>query len=282
MSPHVSIPSAALPVLLPLLMIAACETAPAPRGVIARVGDAVLTEADLEARLPFGLDRELVAAEREQLIENWVQQELLYQEALQRKLHQDARVQSLLDQARRDVLAAALLDQEFAGQEVATDERTIQEYYEQHAEEFQRARPEIRARHILLASRRDANAKWQLLQRGEPFAEVVKHSLDEDTRFDSGDLGYFSEDQDPLLWAACKNLPLNRVSKPVRTEYGYHIIQVLDRQEAGTIRDLEQVRSHILEALVRQQYEERLAQLVARLKNAHDWAVTEPALADTL
>ena len=163
-----------------------------------------------------------------------MRQELLYQEALTRKLDQQARLKMLLEQTRRDLLVAALLDDEFSSQELDFSEDDILRYYDVHQDQFQRAIPEVKARHILLSSQREANARRQALQRGEKFTDVAhEHSLDVDTRYQSGDLGYFSEVDEPTLWAATRELPLNRVSKSIRTEYGYHLIQILDRQEAG-------------------------------------------------
>jgi parvulin-like peptidyl-prolyl isomerase len=245
--------------------------------VVARVGDAELTAIELSDRLSPGLDAELAAVERAQVIEEWVRQELLYQEALARQLDQQARLKMLLEQARRDLLVAALLDAEFAGDELAFAEADVRRYYDAHQDQFMRPQPEIKARHILLSSQRDANARRQALQRGESFAELAReHSLDADTRYQGGDLGYFSEADEPALWAASREMEPNRVSKPVRTEYGYHLIQVLERWEAGTVRAIEQVRSQIVEALVREHHRTKLDGLVAQLKDTLDWTVSVP------
>jgi len=268
---------AGITLTLALLMVA-CEDPSPPQEGIAQVGNVVLTEADLRAKLPLGIDPEHAADERARLIEGWVQQELLYQEALRRDLHEQARLQALLERARRDLLIAALLDAEFAGQETAIDEAAIDAYYREHAGEFQRPMPEIRARHILLSSQRDANAKRRLVQQNTPFEQVAADfSIDPDTRFQDGDLGYFSEDLDPILWEACQDLSLNKISKPVRTEYGYHLVEVLDRQDTGTLRDLAQVRQQVIEGLVRQRHREQLDRLIGQLKADHSWSIAAAA-----
>ena len=77
-----------------------------------------LTESEIASQLAPDLDAELAEEERAQLIEGWVRQELLYQEALDRGLHQQARLKTLLAQMRRDLLVAALLDSEFQDQEL--------------------------------------------------------------------------------------------------------------------------------------------------------------------
>ena len=207
-----------------------------------------------------------------------MRQELLYQEALTRGLHQQERLQTLLDQMRRDLLVAVLLDAEFQDRELAFSDAAIRRYYDAHQADFQRLHPEIKARHILLTSQREANTRRQtLLQQGESFTEMArKYSHDAATRKQGGELGYFSEAENPVLWAACQDLPLKRISEPVPTEYGYHLIQILERCEAGTVRDLTQVRSQIVEVLVREHHQSQLDQLVAKLKNSTDWAIAAP------
>ena len=213
-----------------------------------------------------------------QLIEDWVRRELLYQEALARGLHQQERLKTLLEQMRRDLLVAALLDAEFQDQELVFSEAAIRRYYDEHQADFRRLHPEIKARHILLTSQREANARRQtLLQRGERFAEVArKYSHDDATRNKGGELGYFSAAENPVLWAACQDLPLKRISEPVPTEYGHHLIQILERCEVGTVRDLTQVRSQIVEALVREHHQSQLDQLVDKLKKSADWVIVTP------
>jgi len=207
-----------------------------------------------------------------------VRQELLYQEALARGLHQQAWLKSLLAQMERDLLVAALLDSEFQDQELDFSEVAIRRYYDANQADFRRQHPEIRARHILLPSQREASARRQtLLQHGESFAELArKYSLDATTRNEGGELGYFSEAENPILWAACQGLPIEVVSEPVPTEYGYHLIQVLEHGEVGTVREFAQVRSQIVEALVHKHHQSQLDQLVAKLKKSTDWAIEAP------
>jgi len=93
-------------------------------------------------------DAVVSAGERAQLIDDWVRQELLYQEALARQLDQQARLALLLEQTRRDLLVAALLDAEFASEKLAFGEGDIHRYYDAHQDQIQRAQPEVKARHI--------------------------------------------------------------------------------------------------------------------------------------
>ena len=146
-----------------------------------------------------------------------MRQELLYQEALARGLHQQERLKTLLAQMRRELAGSGPARRRVSRSlELAFSEAAIRRYYDENQADFRRLHPEIRARHILLTSQREANARRQtLLQRGERFAEVArKYSHDDATRNKGGELGYFSEAENPVLWAACQDLPLKRISEP--------------------------------------------------------------------
>jgi len=252
------------------LLLAACGASGPQEDIVARVGDAYLEASELEALLPYDASAE----DRQRALDDWIGRELLYREALQRQLHEDIRLQQQLERTRRNLLLAALLDDEFGRGETDVSEGEIRQHYDEHIDLFQREEPEVRVRHILLASQRQANARRADLRRGADFAEVARsHSEDVDTRSRGGQLDAFSQSDDPTLWSACEDLALNEVSRPIRTEYGYHLIEVLARYDEGSARPLEQVRAQIVETIVWQKHRQRMNQLVETLKKREDWAV---------
>jgi len=269
--------------LAALLAAGACGHPEDQGAIAARVGDAVLTMEALDSQLDEGLPSDVAAVERRRLVDAWIDEELFYQEALARNLEGSQRVRAALEASRRNLLIAHLLDAEFDGFEIEVSEAAIQEHYDGHRDDYLLTRPQVRVRHILVGTRRDANARRQALNRGALFEEVARaHSRDQDSKYDGGDLGYFTREDDPVLWEACENLELNSISKPVRTEYGFHIFQILDRQEAGTVRDLdEQVRAEIIEQLVRAEHQLRLAAFSRRLKENGAWEIGDAVTEET-
>lgn len=96
-------------------------------------------------------------------------------------------------------------------------------------------------RHILL--KQDANTTneeavkkinnlYQQLKSGKDFAEVAKkYSLDVASAVKGGDLGWVvPEELVPAFADAMAKLPLNTISKPVKTPFGWHLIEVLERK----------------------------------------------------
>ena len=259
----------------------ACAAERPSTPVVARVGDATLTVAQVQNRVAPGLGPEESAAQKREFVDKWIEQQLVYQEALDRGLDKNARVQQLLDEARRDVLVASFLNREFEVQ-VDISEMEITDHYAAHPQEFVRTEDEVRAQHILLNSQRHAVALRQKLIQGDSFEDAaLEFSLDLNTKGTGGDLGYFGADDYPELWQACQNLTVNRVSKPVDSNRGLHLMRVLDRQEAGTVKNLEQVRREIVETLVHQHYRLQLEDLVQRLKSEKSWEIDESQLHGT-
>lgn len=257
------------------VLLAGCGSQRDASEIVARVGDVVLTESELADQLPDQLDEELAASERSQFIEDWVGQELIYRKALDLKVHEKAHVQRLIEQARRDLVVASFLDSVLANRPVDVSDEAIIEYFRSHQADFLRTGAEIKAQHILLATRGDADALRLKLLRGDSFEKAAgDYSLDQETKMAGGDLGYFTADDLPELWETCRNLSPGMVSNPVPGERGYHLVRVLAHEPAGSVMALEQVRSEILDTIVFEEHRRRLEELVETLKTRRSWAIT--------
>lgn len=88
---------------------------------------------------------------------------------------------------------------------------------------------EVHARHILVATKAEADAIEQQLKAGADFATLAREkSIDPGSKNNGGDLGWFGKGQMvPEFEKAAFSLAPGQISAPVKTNYGYHIIQVL-------------------------------------------------------
>ena len=175
-----------------------------------------------------------------------------------------------------------LLDREQARQRVAVPPNDIQRYYNDNIQQYQT--PErVRASHILLNTggkdeatvRKQAEELLAKIKAGADFAELAKkYSEDPGSKDKGGDLDFFPKGQMvPEFETSAFSLAPGQVSDLVKTQYGFHIIKVVDKQ-AGSTRTLDEVRPEIQQILASQsadrQITDRARQLAERVKNPAD------------
>lgn len=240
--------------------------------VVAKVGNRKLLLSELEARIPIHLIEKVGNREKLRLVESWVEGELFYREALDRGLDEDPLVSNRISDAIKHLLVAEYLEQEFE-RSIEILEGDILDYYQTHRSEFVREFPEIRARHILVPDREALSQVWERLRGGEIFQVVAREESIDSSAEDGGELGYFSKNSaDASFWEACQKA---RKGKPIRisTQLGYHIIEVLDRREVGSVPDLIEVRGKIWQRLYAQRRHAKREKILEELRNRFSWSI---------
>ena len=119
-----------------------------------------------------------------------------------------------------------MLQEKAAISDIKVTDKELQEAYKN-------AKPEIKARHILVADEKTAKEVEAKLDKGEDFAKLAKeYSTDTGSAKNGGDLGWFGAGKMvPEFEEAAYKLKKNEISEPVKSQYGYHIIQLLDKKE---------------------------------------------------
>jgi peptidyl-prolyl cis-trans isomerase C len=220
-----------------------------PENTVAQVGDVQLTHEQVLTRIPKPFLNKVNPEEKHRMVEKWVEDELLYQEAKNQKLDQDSAVKSRIQEAERNLMIAELIERMYA-KNAEISEGDIQNYYNTHVEAFQREQTEIRVRHILVEDRTALNTAMERLRNGESFEQIAREISKDMSAENGGDLGVFTEDMvDASFWEACLS---TKLATPTRatTRLGYHVIEVRDRFEAGSKRKLEDVRDEIKQRIL--------------------------------
>lgn len=120
----------------------------------------------------------------------------------------------------KTTMKVGMLQEKAAMQDVKVTDKELKDYYNNY-------QPDIRARHILVADEATANDIKKQLDAGAKFEDLAKkYSTDTGTKDKGGDLGWFGKGKmDPDFEKAAFALKVNEISGPVKTQYGYHIIQ---------------------------------------------------------
>jgi peptidyl-prolyl cis-trans isomerase D len=154
--------------------------------------------------------------------------------------------------------------------DLTMSDETLEAFYAQNIVEFTRPE-ERRARHILidLAQEETARDTLEKLRAGADFAQLAQTlSKDPGSAAQGGDLGYFSAGvMVPEFEKATFSLALNGLSDLVKTQFGYHIIQVTDIK-APQVLAFDQVKSQVLQMYKTEQASARYFDLSERLANA--------------
>lgn len=239
---------------------------------VAHVGQARLTKEEVLGRIPTPFLGGISIEEKRQLIEKWVEEELFYQESLDQKLHEESEIVALIGQATRSLLVAKLLERTYA-KDSEVLEGEILNYFEEHRQSFERDQSEIRVRHILVTEKDLWTEVWNRLRNGELFEQVAREVSIDVSAESGGDLGYFNEDMvGASFWEACQAAKLGRPTR-VTTSNGFHIVEVLDRREAGSERDLVDVRGEIQQRILSERRRMLREKLLEEIKARTEWSV---------
>jgi peptidyl-prolyl cis-trans isomerase C len=183
-----------------------------------------------------------------------------YADGLQNDKDVKQRVKDLEDQ----VVAEAYVHKEV---EPKITEAKIKERYEQLAAKF-KPQDEVRARHILVKTEAEANDIIKQLKGGADFAKLAEEkSKDTGSAKQGGDLGYFVHDAMVKAFAdAAFGMKVGEISdKPVKTEFGYHIIKVEDRRKSSP-PPLAEVKEQIANQLGQELTNDEVKSLEAKAK----------------
>lgn len=241
-----------------ILILTGCEKSP----TLAKVGKKTITEkemtilAEVNPRLK---PRMATPIGKKKIVENYVEQTLLYEEAKKRGIHRSDKTKQKLNLYEKIIIAQAVLDDEL--------DRQIKEYYENHRDEFER----LKLSHILIrTSEEESGAKKkgpskpaqkktedaakkliakakERIDKGEDFGKVAAElSEDPQSKASQGGLGYITIHDKRLertgwlpLAEQAFALKEGEVAGPIQTKDGFHLIKVIEAKKLQPFEEAE-------------------------------------------
>lgn len=238
--------------------------------VLATVGSREVTQRDLSF-LMNSMDPQILPqfqseAGQKQLIAELINQELFYLDAIKQGLDKDDRFKIEADRLHDNLLKQFALSELLNNIPISSEE--IAAYYEENKDQF--TSPErVKASHILVKSEKEASDIIKELEAGLSFEDAAAKYSTCPSKEKGGDLGFFTRGQMVAEFEdVAFTLELNKISQPVQTQFGYHIIKVTDSKTAGT-KSLDEAKNEIKDILLGQKQQTAYMNRVTELMTQH-------------
>ena len=283
---------------------------PAGGKVVAEIGAEKITEAQLDAKIEESIENQLEPMKafmtpeqlneqkkraleqsrnpktKQDFLEGWLAQEILYRQALQEKLGDKPEVQRVVHDLTRQALSQQLMNEQLASKIHVTDS-DLQTYYAANKDKY--VEPErAKISHILVKEQGQANDLLKRLKDGADFAALAKESSQDETTKGNG--GRIADDVlkgarvpgvgdaneiNVSIFAASAPAVLE---KPFKTDKGWEIVKVEEKQ-AQRQKSFEEVQQQVGMQLLRQKREEVQREYIKEMMDRHQVVIHTAAFA---
>jgi parvulin-like peptidyl-prolyl isomerase len=283
---------------------------PAGGKVVAEIGAEKITEAQLDAKIEENIENQLEPMKafmtpeqlneqkkraleqsrdpktKQEFLEGWLAQEILYRQALQDKLSDKPEVQRVIHDLTRQALSQQLMNEQLAAKIHLTDS-DLQTYYAANRDKY--VEPErAKISHILVKEEGQANDLLKRLKEGADFAAIAKESSQDEATKASG--GRIADDILPgthvpgigdaneINTAIFAGQAPAVLDKPFKTDKGWEIIKVEEKQ-AQRQKSFEEVQQQVAMQLLRQKREEVQRDYIKEMMDKHQVVIHTSAFA---
>lgn len=278
--------------------------------VVAEIGAEKITESQLDALIEENIEDQLASMKafmtpeqfneqkkraleqsrspqaKQEFLQGWLAQEILYRQALQEELGNKAEVKRLMHDLTRGALSQQLMNEQLASRIHITD-TDVQTYYTANKDQY--VEPErAKIRHIRVSDQERANALLNGLKKGEDFAELAKQSSEDESTKAGGGLiqGDIVKgasvtgigDSNEINQAIFAANPPIVLEKPFKTDKGWEVIKVEEKHPSRQM-SFDEVRQQVTMQLLRQKREDVQRQYIREMMDKHGVVVHTSVLA---
>ncbi|RMD59759.1 MAG: hypothetical protein D6828_01055 [Nitrospirae bacterium] len=156
-------------------------------------------------------------------------------------------------------------------------DKELENFYKKHKGEFKKPE-QVKARHILVKTKKEAESILKELKKGKDFSILAKEKSTCPSSKRGGDLGWFGHGQMvPEFEKAAFALKKGEISGIVHTKYGYHIIKLDDRRKESQ-ETFEEAKSKIKTELMREKVKQEIDNLLKTLREKEKIEIVDSAL----
>jgi peptidyl-prolyl cis-trans isomerase C len=201
--------------------------------------------------------------QQSQALDNLIRAQLVAQQADKDGVEKSADTEDLLELTRLNVLQQTM-EERYLKDKQPTEQELRAEYEKQVG-----ALPklEYHARHILVATEPFAQGVVQSLEKGAKFEDVAKKESMDSSKDNGGDLGWFTPDRmdKPFADAVVALKPGDFTHKPVQTQYGWHVIQLIDTRPLSP-PPFDQVKQRLVQVVQAKKFKAYTDDLISKAK----------------
>jgi peptidyl-prolyl cis-trans isomerase C len=210
------------------------------------------------------------------LLEQWIRQVLLVQEAKKLGLADDPDVKKKIENVTQQIMIQEFVTREIIEKAVVSDEE-IEKEYSSNPTLYTEAE-QVKARHIMVNTKEEADVVQKELKEGKPFEQVAKEKSQSPDAQTGGEMGMIRKgDLEPEMEKVLFDLAPGNVSESIETDYGIHVFLVEDHLQPR-LKDLAEVKEEIRTKLLPKVQQEAFEKMIEAMKNKSEIAILEENL----
>ena len=245
--------------------------------ILAKVGQKEITNLDVQGAIqgldPFQAQQFQTEEGQKYVLDDLINQELLYMYAKDNKIDQDEEFRTEMKKVEENVLKQYVINKIITSVKLTEEEKKA--FFEAQKQSF--SKPETAsAKHILVDSEEKANDILGKINAGEvSFEDAAKEHSTCPSKDAGGDLGTFGRGQMvPEFENAVFNMNNGEVSGPVKTQFGYHLIKLENKNESS-IPEYDEVAEEVGKTLLFQKqgevYQQKLNEVKEKYPNVVEY-----------
>lgn len=238
--------------------------------VLAIVGDKEIKQSDIESLLrtvPKNQYEKFSSKQgQKELLEELIAHELFYLDAKDTELDKTEEYKNQLKIATEKFLKSYAITNYISTAKVTEEE--AMNFYEKNKNQFNKP-IQIRASHILLDSEEDSNNIMNKINNGMSFEDAALKYSKCPSKDNNGDLGYFTKGKMVKEFEdAAFEMEIGEIRSNVKTQFGFHIIKIIDKKEEG-ITEFEEAFPQIKQYLLAEKQNNMYLNKVNNLKKKY-------------
>lgn len=264
--------------LIGMIMFSSCKKEEEGK-IVARVGKTTLTVEELLSQIPPQLLVNASPETRRSLLDTWVSNELIYQDALRKEVDKKPEVAQQLEFTKKQiVIQAAMQDLIISARFIPESEARA--YFREHEEEYNTT---IEISHISLNSMGEGMDILEKLKEGKNFASLArKYSTDSATAKKDGYFGSFRKGDLIRLpvfeeYAFSLEKP-GDITSLVQTEFGFDIIRLISHKKSREEIGYEDIAESIMQFLSQEKLEKISGAFIDSLRNLYKFEIHQEVL----